>query len=86
MVRVVRVRRAVRPGLGEAAGAIRLPCPGRQMAVERLIARREVHLWVKTLWWMLYETAGRAQDILGANIDEVRDAEPDRGCDLLCWM
>lgn len=36
-----------------------------KMAVDRLIARREVHLREKTLWRMLYETAARAEEILG---------------------
>ncbi|GAA3830743.1 hypothetical protein GCM10022206_81670 [Streptomyces chiangmaiensis] len=40
-------------------------------AVDRLIARREVHLREKTLWRMLYATAGQAEEILGANIEEL---------------
>lgn len=40
-----------------------------KMAVDRLIARREVHLREKTLWRMLYETAARAEEILGVNIE-----------------
>ncbi|MET8029974.1 site-specific integrase [Streptomyces avermitilis] len=39
------------------------------MAVDRLIARREVHL-EKTLWRMLYETAARAEEILGVNVED----------------
>lgn len=35
-----------------------------KMAIDRLIARREVHLREKTLWRMLYETAGRAAQLL----------------------
>jgi integrase len=42
-----------------------------KMAIDRLIARREVHLREKTLWRMLYETAGRAEEILGVNIEEL---------------
>lgn len=41
------------------------------MAVDRLIARREVHLREKTLWRMLYETSARAEEILAANIEEL---------------
>jgi integrase len=37
-------------------------------AIDRLIARREVHLRGKTLWRMLYETCARAEEILGLNI------------------
>jgi site-specific recombinase XerD len=36
-----------------------------KMAVDRLIARREVHVREKTLWRMLYETVARAEEILG---------------------
>ncbi|GGW72573.1 hypothetical protein GCM10010381_66630 [Streptomyces xantholiticus] len=42
-----------------------------KMAIDRLIAQREVHLRERTLWRMLYETAGRAEEILGVNIEEV---------------
>ncbi len=42
-----------------------------KMAVDRLNARREVHLREKTLWRMLYETAGRSEEILGVNIEEL---------------
>ena len=42
-----------------------------KVAVDRLIARREVHLREKTLWRMLYETAGRSEEILGVNIEEL---------------
>ncbi|GAA3481658.1 hypothetical protein GCM10018966_061890 [Streptomyces yanii] len=46
--------------------------PGRsKMAIDRLIARREVHLREKTLWGMLYETAGRAEGILGVSIEDL---------------
>ncbi|CAG6393610.1 hypothetical protein SCOCK_210050 [Actinacidiphila cocklensis] len=40
-------------------------------AVDRLIARREVHLREKTLWRMLYETSARAEEILGVNIEDL---------------
>lgn len=42
-----------------------------KMAIDRLIARREVHLREKTLWRMLYETTARAEEILGVNIEEL---------------
>lgn len=42
-----------------------------KMAADRLIARREVHLREKTLWRMLYETAGRSEEILGVNIEDL---------------
>lgn len=42
-----------------------------KMAVDRLIARREVHLREKTLRRMLYETSGRAEEILGVNIEDL---------------
>ncbi|MGW2280407.1 site-specific integrase [Streptomyces sp. NPDC001770] len=42
-----------------------------KMAVDRLIARRDVHLREKTLWRMLYETVARAEEILGVNIEEL---------------
>ncbi|MFJ4866675.1 hypothetical protein [Streptomyces sp. NPDC088748] len=40
-----------------------------KMSIDRLTARREVHLREKTLWRMLYETSGRAEEILGMNED-----------------
>lgn len=42
-----------------------------KMAVDRLIARREVALREKTLWRMLYETCARSEEILGVNIEEL---------------
>ncbi|MEU0836310.1 hypothetical protein [Streptomyces sp. NPDC005969] len=42
-----------------------------KVAVDRLIARREVHLREKALWRMPYETAGRSEEILGVNIEEL---------------
>nr|WP_210167986.1 site-specific integrase [Streptomyces sp. SID4946] len=42
-----------------------------KMAIDRLVARREVHLREKTLWRMLYETASRAEEILGVNVEDL---------------
>ncbi|MFD8924842.1 hypothetical protein [Streptomyces mirabilis] len=42
-----------------------------KMAIDRLIARRDVHRREKTLWRMLYETVARAEEILGVNIEEL---------------
>ncbi|WP_326686726.1 site-specific integrase [Streptomyces sp. NBC_01795] len=42
-----------------------------KMAIDRLIARRDVHLREKTLWRMLYETCARAEEVLGVNIEEL---------------
>jgi integrase len=42
-----------------------------KMAIDRLIARREVHLRKKTLWRMLYETCARAEEILGVNVEDL---------------
>lgn len=42
-----------------------------KMAVDRLIARREVHPREKTLWRMLYETCARVEEILGVNIEDL---------------
>jgi len=42
-----------------------------KVAIDRLIARRDVHLREKTPWRMLYETAGRAEEILGMNIEDL---------------
>ncbi|MEU5160102.1 site-specific integrase [Streptomyces sp. NPDC020875] len=59
------------------AWASRMPPPDSQtparskMAVDRLIARREVALREKTLWRMLYETCARAEEILDVNIEEL---------------
>jgi integrase len=36
-----------------------------KMALDRLIARRDVHLREKSLWRMLYETCARVEEILG---------------------
>lgn len=40
-------------------------------AIDRLIARRDVHLREKTLYRMLYETAARSDEILGVNIEDL---------------
>jgi integrase len=42
-----------------------------KMAVDRLIARRDVHLREKTLYRMLYETCARSEEILGVNIEDL---------------
>lgn len=42
-----------------------------KIAIDRLIARREVHLREKTFYRMLYETSARAEEILGLNIEEL---------------
>jgi len=39
--------------------------------VERLLSRRDVPLREKTLWRMLYETAARASEILGLNVEDL---------------
>jgi integrase len=55
----------------------RLPVPDSEtparsrLEIDRLIARREVGLREKTLYRMLYETAGRAEEILGVNIEDL---------------
>ncbi|WP_371099504.1 tyrosine-type recombinase/integrase [Streptomyces sanglieri] len=57
------------------AWAKRLPPPDSdtpvrsKMAIDRLIARRDVHLREKTLWRMLYETCARSEEILDVNIE-----------------
>ncbi len=68
----VRLRRPGGAGLDEAAGGAGLRDPARsKTAVDRLITRREVHLREKTLRRMLYETAARAEEILGLNIEDL---------------
>jgi hypothetical protein len=42
-----------------------------KMAVDRLIARRDVRLREKTLYRMLHETCARSEEILGVNIEEL---------------
>lgn len=42
-----------------------------RMAIDRLIARREVHLREKTFYRMLYETAARAEETLSLNIEDL---------------
>ena len=42
-----------------------------KLAVDRLIARREVPLREKTLWRMLYATCARTEEILGVNIEDL---------------
>ncbi|MGW5754424.1 tyrosine-type recombinase/integrase [Nocardia rhamnosiphila] len=40
-------------------------------AIDRLIARRKVHLREKTLWRMLYETCARTEELLQLNIEDL---------------
>ena len=40
-------------------------------AIDRLIARRDVHVREKTLWRMLYETCTRAEELLEVNIEDL---------------
>jgi len=74
--RALSVRRRY-DGPSVPARATRLAVPDSEtparskIAVDRLIARREVHLREKTLWRMLYETAGRAEEIPGVNIEDL---------------
>jgi len=42
-----------------------------KMAVDRLIARREVHVREKTLWRMPYGTVARGEEILGVGIEDL---------------
>ncbi|MFF2744236.1 tyrosine-type recombinase/integrase [Kitasatospora sp. NPDC058048] len=59
------------------AWAKRLPPPDSdtpvrsKKAIDRLIARRDVHLREKTLWRMLYETCARSEEILDVNIEDL---------------
>ncbi|SHM24738.1 hypothetical protein SAMN05216499_109191 [Actinacidiphila paucisporea] len=39
--------------------------------MDRLIARRQVHLREKALWRMLFETAARVEEILAVNIEDL---------------
>ncbi|GAA2419984.1 hypothetical protein GCM10010404_93030 [Nonomuraea africana] len=52
-----------------------------RMAIDRLIARREVHLREKTLYRMLYESAGQSEEILGIAWPGCRMGRP-----VPCWM
>lgn len=55
----------------------RMPAPDSQtparskMAIDRLIAHRDVHLREKTLYRKLYETAARAEELLDVNIEDL---------------
>ncbi|MFF4652632.1 tyrosine-type recombinase/integrase [Streptomyces sp. NPDC001380] len=59
------------------AWAKRMPPPDSdtpvrsKMAIDRLIARRNVHLREKTLWRTLYETCARSEEILDVNIEDL---------------
>jgi len=39
--------------------------------IDRLLARRDIHLREKALWRMLYETAARSDEILALNIEDL---------------
>jgi integrase len=41
------------------------------MAIDRLIARREVHLRKKTLWRMIYEACARAEEVLDVSVEDL---------------
>ena len=67
-----RLPKSYGSGLGEAAdGAGSQTSDRSKMMIDRLIARREVHLREKTLWRMLYETSGRVEEILDVNIGDL---------------
>lgn len=53
------------------AGVAILPGIGaiRSVGIERLLSRRDIGLREKTLWAMLYETVGRAAEILAVNVE-----------------
>ncbi|MFC9331876.1 tyrosine-type recombinase/integrase [Kitasatospora sp. NPDC057015] len=40
-------------------------------AIDRLIARGDVHLREKTLWRMLYETCARSEEVLDVNVEDL---------------
>ncbi|WP_246350450.1 tyrosine-type recombinase/integrase [Nocardia barduliensis] len=40
-------------------------------AIDRLIARRDIHLREKTLWRMLYETCARTEELIQLNIEDL---------------
>ncbi|MGO9151816.1 hypothetical protein [Mycobacterium sp.] len=42
-----------------------------RIALDRLIARRDIHVREKTLWRMLYETCARAEELLQVNIEDL---------------
>ncbi|MFI0469674.1 tyrosine-type recombinase/integrase [Saccharopolyspora sp. 5N102] len=42
-----------------------------RLAIDRLVARREVAIREKTFYRMLYETAARADEVLGLNIEDL---------------
>ncbi|WP_032793586.1 MULTISPECIES: site-specific integrase [Streptomyces] len=57
--------------------AKRLPPPDSdtpvrsKLAIDRLVARRDIHLREKTLWRMLYETFARSEEVLEVNIEDL---------------
>jgi integrase/recombinase XerC len=42
-----------------------------KMAIDRLIARRDIHLREKTLWRMLYETCAHSDEVLDVNTEDL---------------
>lgn len=42
-----------------------------KVAIDRLIARRDVHPREQTLWRMLYETCARSEEVLDVNIEDL---------------
>lgn len=73
LVRRARLRRAD----AVPAWVKRMPTPDSdtparsKMAIDRLIARRDVHPPEKALWRMLYETCARCEEILDVSIEEL---------------
>jgi integrase len=61
-------------------------------AIDRALTRRDLPLREKTLWRMLYETAARASEVLGLNIEDLdldarRAPVRSKGGDTewICW-
>ena len=66
------VDRTVVPGVGQRSTPPDSITPVRsRTAIDRLIARRDIHLREKTLWRMLYETCARADELLSVNIEDL---------------
>ncbi|WP_220499136.1 hypothetical protein [Microbispora sp. H10949] len=71
------------PGWAKRLAAPDSQTPVRsKMAIDRLIARRDVGLREKTLWRIPYETAARAEEILGLNIEDLAKLSPNSRA---CW-
>ncbi|AJC52726.1 integrase family protein [Streptomyces sp. 769] len=65
--------RAVTAAIARSDDCRSCPCrdlPPPAEAIDRLIARREVHLREKMLWRMLYETCARLDEVLEVSIEE----------------